>query len=479
MNSPTSNGGIGSRRRLPIFPAPSIGSTRWFGSLTVECALNVKRACDDHVLTAGYRATDYAEHLLALARTPRMSVLATRAAVAMAQPSWIEKRLHVILAPDRNRRPVTKVAVTISVLTVACLVLLIGIMRLAEAVTDEALLQQIRETMRSRPELPEQTPTDVERKAMMELFTKRLETGLELSERFLSMYPDSAKRDEAWMYKIGFLSGLRREAEINTEIEMFLKAFPKSKYAFEIRSVKINKLEAEGKYQEALAELDKLDHPAVLPRVYEEKAQLYSRMDEWEKVAEYRLRAAELTLGKPAPDFMLKAIGGETVSLKDFRGKVILLDFWATWCGPCIHEIPGLKALYEKHKDNPDFALISISWDVNDDRVAKFVSENEMPWIHIRETEELKSKFNVRGIPHYTVIDKNGVIHENNLRGGIQLDAVISSLLTQARAHPISRRSPNFTSCVESCTVIGASESRRSRNMSKPCGFNRITLDSS
>ena len=125
------------------------------------------------------------------------------------------------------------------------------------------------------------------------------------------MYPESAKRDEAWMYKIGFLLGLRREAESNAEIEAFLKAFPKSKYAFEIRSVKINKLEAEGKYQEALAELDKIDHPAVLPRVYEEKAQLYSRMGEWEKVAEYRLRAAELTLGKPAPDFTLKAIGGE------------------------------------------------------------------------------------------------------------------------------------------------------------------------
>ena len=143
--------------------------------------LERERACDDHVLTAGYRATDYAEHLLALARYPRgCRVLATRAAVAMAQPSWIEKRLRVILAPDRNRQPVTKVAATISVLIFACLVLPIGIMHLAEAVENEALLQQIRETMRARPEVPEQTPTDVERKAMMELFTKRLENGLEL-----------------------------------------------------------------------------------------------------------------------------------------------------------------------------------------------------------------------------------------------------------------------------------------------------------
>ncbi len=155
-------------------------------------------------------------------------------------------------------------------------------------------------------------------------------------------------------------------------------------------------------------------------------------MGEWEKAAEYRLRAAELTLGKPAPDFTLKDIHGETVSLKDFRGKVVLLDFWATWCGPCIHELPSLQAIYEKHKHNPDFALISISSDVNDETVAKFVAENDMPWIHIREIEEMQAKYNVIGIPHYTVIDQNGLIREDNLRGGVEIDAAVSSLLAEA-----------------------------------------------
>ena len=266
----------------------------------------------------------------------------------------------------------------------------------------------------------------------MEQFSKRINKGFELSEQFLGMYPESEKRDEAWMYKIQCLLGLQRQEEANAEIEAFLKAFPESNHAFGVWTIKIQLLGQGGKFKEALAELDKIDHPATLPQVYEQKAIIYSNMGDEEKSAEYQLRAAELTLGKPAPDFTLKALNGDTVALKDFRGKVVLIDFWATWCGPCIHELPGLKTLYEKHKDNPEFALISISSDTDDDKVSKFVADNEMPWIHIREIEEMQAKYNVVGIPHYTAIDRNGLIREDRLRGYNQLDAVISSLLAEA-----------------------------------------------
>ncbi len=207
----------------------------WFNPLVWvadrRLRLERERACDDRVLTNGCRATDYASHLLEIARTSRPSVFAARAAVAMAQASWIEKRLSVILATDRNRRPVTKIAVTVSVLTVACLVLLIGVMRPAEAVEEEELLQQIREAVLRRPEPSDKPPTEAEMEAMMEQFTKQIENVLELSEQFLGMYPESEKRDEAWMYKIQCLLGLRRLEEANAEIEAFLKTFPKSKHA--------------------------------------------------------------------------------------------------------------------------------------------------------------------------------------------------------------------------------------------------------
>ena len=414
----------------------------WFNPLVWvadrRMRLERERACDDHVLTNGCAATDYASHLLEIARTSRPPVFAARAAVAMAQPSWIEKRLRVILATDRNRNPVTKASVTVSVLAVACLVLLIGAMRPAEAVEEEELLQQIRETVLGRPEPSEKPPSPPEMEAMMEQFTKRIENAFELSEQFLGAYPDSKKRDEVWMYKIQCLLGLDRHGEANAEMEAFLKVFPKSKHTMGIWTIKIGLLEREGKYKEALAELDKIDHPAMLPKVYEQKANLYSMMQEWEKAAEYRLRAAEMTLGKPAPDFNLKDIYGETVSLKGFRGKVVLLDFWATWCGPCIDELPTLKAIHEKHKHNTEFALISISADANDETVAKFVEKNKMPWIHIREIEEMQAKFNVISIPHYTIIDRNGLIREDKLHGGVEIDAALSSLLAEAPSEPDS-----------------------------------------
>ena len=389
-----------------------------------------ERACDDHVLTNGCWATDYASHLLEIARISRLSVFAARAAVAMAQPSWIENRLRVILSTDRNRRRLKKRAVTVSALSFVCLVLLISVMRPTEAVEEEILLQQIRDAVLLRPDPTERSPTDAEVDSMMEQFTARIKFGLELTEKFFNIYPDSKQLDEAWKHRIVCQLRLHKNKQADAEMEAFLKAFAKSKYAPEVLSLKVDRFEQEGKYMEALAELDKINHSALLPRAYEEKAQLFSLMHDREKAAEYRLRAAELMIGKPAPDFTLKDINGETVSLVDFRGRVVLLDFWATTCGPCISEIPNLRALYKKH--NPDLVLISVSVDASDEPIVKFLKINEMPWIHIRSSREMPIKYNVGYIPHYRVIDRNGLMRGKSLHDEIGLNKVVSSLLAEA-----------------------------------------------
>ncbi|MDE0300103.1 MAG: redoxin domain-containing protein [Candidatus Poribacteria bacterium] len=406
----------------------------WFNPLVWvadrRLRLERERACDDHVLTNGCWAADYASHLLEIARSSRPPVFAVRAAVAMAQPSRIEKRLQVILATDRNRRRMKKIPITASALTFASLVLLIGVMRPVKAIEEEELLLKIREGIFPRAEHTEKTLTYAEMEAIVNLPSKRIEYGLELSEQFLSMYPESKVRDEARLCRILFLLGLDKQGRANSEIDSYLVAFPKSKHAPELLSLKIDRFEKDGKYMEALAEVDKITHLAILPRAFEEKARLYSNMKDRVKAAEYRLRTAELTFGKPSPDFTLKDIKGETVALKDFRGKVVLLDFWATTCGPCITELPNLRALYKKH--SPNLVLISVSFDADDDTVAKFVEINEMPWIHIRDTMEMAAKFNIGSIPDCRVIDKKGLMRIGNLRGETALNKVIPFLLAEA-----------------------------------------------
>ena len=406
----------------------------WFNPLVWvadrRMRLERERACDDHVLTNGCWAADYASHLLEIARSSRPPVFAARAAVAMAQPSWIEKRLQVILATDRNRRRMKRVPITVSALTFACGVLLIGVMRPVKAIDEKELLLKIREGVFPSAEHTEKTLTYAEMEAIVNLPSNRIKYGLELSEQFFSMYPESKMRDEARMYQILFLLGLGNHGRADSEIDSYLVAFPKSKHAPELLSFKIDRFEKEGKYMEALAALDKITHSAILPRAYEEKAQLYSYMGDRVKAAEFRLRTAELMIGKPAPDFTLKDINGETVSLMAFRGKVVLIDFWTTTCGPCITKLPALRALHEKH--HPDLALISISFDANDESVAKFVKNNEMPWIHIRDTMEMAAKFNIGYIPDYRVIDKKGLMRVRNLLGETGLNKVIPSLLAEA-----------------------------------------------
>ena len=115
----------------------------WFAARRMRT--EVERACDDHVLNAGYQSTDYAQHLIDIVRNIKAAGTATRSAVAMARSSKIEGRLRTILAEHRNRRPMTKIAVAVGVLAFTCFAILIGVMRLTERAgpnDDPALLNE-------------------------------------------------------------------------------------------------------------------------------------------------------------------------------------------------------------------------------------------------------------------------------------------------------------------------------------------------
>ncbi len=112
-----------------------------------------------------------------------------------------------------------------------------------------------------------------------------------------------------------------------------------------------------------------------------------------------------------APDFTLESINGDTIKLSDYRGKVVILDFWATWCRPCVMEIPHYKELYEAYKDS-GLAIIGIALD-KPQKVVSFVDRFEVNYPIAVGDRSLAAEYGgIRAIPTTFVLDQDGKIYK-------------------------------------------------------------------
>lgn len=138
-----------------------------------------------------------------------------------------------------------------------------------------------------------------------------------------------------------------------------------------------------------------------------------------------------LAVGKVAPEIESKDLDDKPVKLSDLRGKVVVLDIWATWCGPCVGMIPHERELVEKLKDQP-FAFVSISFDDKAETVKKFMDKEPMPWIHWFNGPEgpLGKAWNIKYFPTIYVLDKKGVIRYKGVRGEA-MDKAVEALLAE------------------------------------------------
>ena len=127
-----------------------------------------------------------------------------------------------------------------------------------------------------------------------------------------------------------------------------------------------------------------------------------------------------VSVGGVAPNFKATTPSGRELSLYDLRGRIVLLDFWASWCGPCMAEMPNVKEIYRKYHDK-GLEILGVSLDSKKEPWVNAIEKNELNWNHVSTLNKfdcpIAQRFRVTGIPRMYIIDKDGKIIAQDLRG--------------------------------------------------------------
>ena len=150
------------------------------------------------------------------------------------------------------------------------------------------------------------------------------------------------------------------------------------------------------------------------------------------KEIERMIAAAKIgTVGSMAADFTQNDTANKPVSLSSFRGKYVLVDFWASWCRPCRMENPNVLAAYNKYKDK-NFTVLGVSLDKDKESWVKAINDDKLPWTHISDLQQWSNAaakmYKIESIPANMLIDPSGKIIGKNLRGEDLLDKLKETL---------------------------------------------------
>jgi thiol-disulfide isomerase/thioredoxin len=147
-------------------------------------------------------------------------------------------------------------------------------------------------------------------------------------------------------------------------------------------------------------------------------------------------RVVNLAVGDEVPDVTFEDVDGRSYQLSDFRGRYVLLDAWATWCGPCIFETPNVLALQETFKDDDRLVIIGLSMDADQDAARRYAQSKGLTWINgfigPHDVTDVDNKLGIGGIPDIRLIGPDGKLIASGLRGDEMIEAVETALTADA-----------------------------------------------
>lgn len=274
---------------------------------------------------------------------------------------------------------------------------------------------------------------------------EELEKLVEKSNEFIASHPEYKRVDEVY-YLLG--NALRQLGRVEEGIEVFEELVEKQPEARYVRDCLLElglAYDALDKHDEADSVYKKLiNHPKYGSGSHATRAKKILEQERADRTGELpKAPRAQLApgsnpsqwIGQPATDFQVTDLDGEKLSLEKYRGQVVLLDFWATWCGPCIVEMPNVKKTYEKYKDSK-FQIIGISLDRSKEPLEAYIEKEELAWVHYWDnTQKVSRLYKVQAIPSTFLIDGEGVIRKTNLRGHA-LEHAVADLVKENLSKP-------------------------------------------
>jgi peroxiredoxin len=166
------------------------------------------------------------------------------------------------------------------------------------------------------------------------------------------------------------------------------------------------------------------EHKARLRKLYiaekqsEDGFEEYFSAMEMQAQKEAQERIMKKLINQKAPNFEIKDLAGKTVTLKSLQGKIVVIDFWATWCGPCIMSFPGMQQVVNQYKDNKEVVFLFVGTMDKEDNVKQWAEKNKEKYsfyVLYDEGNKVADAFGVNGIPHKFVLDKKGQIRFSSI----------------------------------------------------------------